>query len=201
MNEALLVKKIIRGEKRSLRLFFETYRPKIARYITTRVDDPLDGEEIVQEIFISGLQFLPSYSFKSSLFTWLLGIARHEVADYYRKKKIKTVLFSHLPFLEKLADQALGPEEEMIEAELKARVKRVFGRLTEGYRVVLRLKYIEGLSVSEIADRLGLSYKATESRLTRARFCFREVWATENKDLVADKNEKLPFKFKKDLFL
>jgi RNA polymerase sigma factor (sigma-70 family) len=58
-------------------------------------------------------------------------------------------------------------------------VKIALNSLSEGYRQVLRLKYIEGLSVAQIATRLDLSLKAVESRLSRARLAFREVWDEE----------------------
>ncbi len=153
---------------------------QLNRFIAGRVKEKEDREEILQETLISAFQSLPNFSHRSSFSVWLCGIAKHEIGDFYRKKKIKTILFSHLPFLEKLADQALGPEEILMEKELKSKAKRILGKVTEGYRVVLRLKYIEGNSVSQIAQRLAISAKAVESRLSRARTAFKVAWAVEN---------------------
>ena len=110
-------------KKYTLPLFF---------YIQKKVDGKEDAWDLTQETLISASQSLPLYAGKSSFSAWLYGIARHEVADFYRKKKIKTVLFSHLPYLEELADQAFGPEEEIIEKELKIKVKEVLTNLSEG---------------------------------------------------------------------
>lgn len=159
---------------------YRKYEARLRRFITQRVSDRRDAEDILQETFASALDSLPTFSGKSSFFTWLCGIAKHEIADFYRKKKIKTILFSRLPFLEKLADQALGPEEELIEAELKRQINLVFKQLSEGYQQVLRLKYIDEYSVAQIAEKLGTSLKAAESRLSRARRAFRKVWLAEN---------------------
>lgn len=153
---------------------------RLTRFIQLRTKTVEDAEEILQETLISSHESLPSFKGKSSFFVWLCGIAKHEIADYYRKQKIKTFLFSRLPFLEELADQALGPEEELIETELKVRVKEAMFLLTEGYRRILRLKYIEEKTVAQIAQKLGISVKAAESRLTRARVAFREVWVYQN---------------------
>ena len=158
-------------KKYTLPLFF---------YISQKVDGKEDAWDLTQETLISASQSLPLYGGKSSFSAWLYGIARHEVADFYRKKKIKTVLFSHLPFLEELADRAFGPEEEIIEKELKIKVKKVLTNLSEGYSVILRLKYIDGDSVSQIAQKLGLPYKTVESRLTRARVAFQKAWILDN---------------------
>ncbi|MDP3955110.1 MAG: RNA polymerase sigma factor [bacterium] len=163
-------------------------------YFATKNEE--EAEEILQETLISAYESLPRFGGRSTFYSWLCGIAKHETADFYRKKKIKTILFSHLPFLEKLADQAMGPEERAIEEELKRKMTKVFKGLTEGYRVVLRLKYIDGDSVTRIAQKLGLSVKAVESRLTRARLAFREAWLMESSEFriqnaeLRDKNKK-----------
>ena len=178
--EQKLVLRVLQKEDEAIEELYRQYFPKIANFVFGKIDNPFDAQEIVQDIFISALDCLPLFSFKSSLSTWLYAIAKHEVIDFYRKKKIKTILFSRLPILETLANRALGPEEKLIEKEIKTQIMRVFSRLSEGYRQILRLKYVEGHSVAEVARILGISFKATESRLTRARLAFREAWVTEN---------------------
>ena len=165
---------------------------KLKKFVDARVKLKEEAEEIYQETLISAWESLSGFSGRASFSSWLCGIAKHEISDFYRKKKIKTLLFSHFPFLENLADQALGPEEKMIEAELQRKVKRVLSKVAEGYQIILRLKYIEGHSVAQIAQKLSLTLKAVESRLTRARFAFREAWIEEN--------DQSPRKHQKDFF-
>ena len=130
----------------------------------------------VQETFISALNSLPNFKFKSPLFSWLCAIARHEIVDFYRKQKIKTILFSKMPFLEEIHDQALGPEGKHLKQELQKEIKTVFKQLSEGYSKILRLKYIDGLSMKAIAKRMAITVKAVESRLGRARKQFARKW-------------------------
>jgi RNA polymerase sigma-70 factor (ECF subfamily) len=151
-------------------------RKKLKGYIARKVDDERDIEEILQETLIAAVESWPSFRGQSAFLTWLGGIANHEIADFYRKKKIKSFLFSRFPFLESLVSEALGPEEELLKAELRGEVKEVLGHLSEGYSQVLRLKYYQGLSMKEIAQKLDLTVKAVESRLSRAREAFRQQW-------------------------
>ncbi|HUV71754.1 MAG TPA: sigma-70 family RNA polymerase sigma factor [Clostridia bacterium] len=153
---------------------------RLKNYILRRVGEDKDAEEIFQETLASAIQSLPTFSGKSSFFTWLCGIANHEIADFYRKKKIKTFLFSRFPFLETLVSEALGPEEELLKQELREEVKQVLGSMSEGYSQILRLKYYQGLSMKEIAKKLGMTAKAVESRLSRARAAFKQEWQTQN---------------------
>ena len=157
---------------------------RLRKFIASRLDNPFEVDEILQETLISALDAYPSFRGKSSFFTWLCGIANHEIADFYRKKRIKTVLFSLFPFLENLAEQALGPEQQLlkqeIEHETEKRVRWVLGELNEGYEEILRLRYYQHLSVGQIAGKLNESYKAIESKLSRARKAFEEIYTTDN---------------------
>lgn len=173
-------------------MFNQKTLKRLKQFILLRARDFNDAEEIFQETLISAYQSLPSFIGRSTFFVWLCGIAKHEISDFYRKKKIKALLFSRLPFLENLVDQALGPAEEMIEEELKKKVRRVLRSLTEGYRQVLRLKYIDGHSVTQIAGQLGLTLKAVESRLTRARLAFRQTWTIDNETIKKSRDLNFP---------
>lgn len=164
---------LILQEPRAVTRFYLTIRPKLERYFGTRVENHPDRDELVQDTILSILDSLPRYRGEAAFFTWVLSIAHHELVDYYRRKKIKTLLFSKLPFLERIVDKALGPQLRLEEIELKQKIAHTLENLGEGYAAVLRLRYIEGHSVAEIASRLGLSYKACESRLSRARLAFR----------------------------
>ena len=190
MSDQEFKKRIIAGEKKAIRRFCKRHSEKLLNFILTKIDNPQDAEEILQDTFVSALDSLPLFEGRSTLFTWLAGIAKHEIADFYRKKKIKRVVFSRLPFLERLAHQALGPEEELMEQEVKRRIKKVLGELSEGYRQILRLKYQREYRVAEISQKLGISYKAAESRLSRARLAFRESWLQENEKLDCQLSEK-----------
>ncbi len=140
----------------------------------------MDVEEIVQDTLISAMDSLPTFKGKSSEFTWLCAIARHEIGDFYRRKKIKQIVFSKLPWLKELVDEALGPELAFQELETKTRILKTFKNISEGYHQILRLKYIEGLSMKQIAHKLNLTVKAVESRLTRARLAFQLEYDKED---------------------
>lgn len=182
-EEQKLINKILAGDKNAAGELYKKYSGRLLNFILLKIDNSCDAEEILQDTFISALDSLPLFSGKSSFFTWLCGIAKHEVVDFYRKKKIKTILFSHLPILEELAGRALGPEEKLMEAEIKKRIKNVFKGLSEGYQQILRLKYVEGYSVAQIAKELGMTFKAVESKLFRARIAFQKEYAKENRQI------------------
>jgi len=159
----------------------------LKNYIFKKVHHNQEAEEIFERVLVSATDSLSLFKGHSSFSTWLCAIANHEIADFYRKKKIKTFLFSHFPFLENLAFEALAPDEKFEKEELRKEVRKVLNALKEGYQEVLRLKYIEGISVNQIAKKLRITFKAAESRLSRARESFKKIWLT---DKLKIKNEK-----------
>lgn len=163
------------GQKSNFKLDEATLL-RLKNYVFKKVSDKEEAEEIFQDVLVSAVDSLPLFKGKSSFFTWLCGIANHEIVDFYRKKKIKTILFSHFPFLETLASEALTPDEKIEKQELKKEVEKVLSVLSEGYREILRLKYIEELSMKEIAKKTKKTVKAVESKLTRARQAFKKIW-------------------------
>jgi len=176
MNETDFICRVIANDDRAITELYWRFMPKLRRFFTNRLASQKDAEEVAHDTFLSVLDALPSFDGRSQLSTWIMGIAKHELVDYYRKKKIKAVLFSKLPFLENLLDQALSPQLALEEKQLKQRIVKTLQNLSEGYALILRLKYIEDLSVAEIAKELEISYKAAESRLSRARLAFQQAF-------------------------
>lgn len=167
-----LVSGLLRGSDRALEKLHRTYLPKLRAFVRSRVQSSEDADEIVQDSLLSALDSLALFSGRSSLFTWLCGIARHEIADYYRRRKIKAVVFSRLPFIEGFVSRALEPDARMMRTEYERRVRLALAAILPHYREILELKYMDGLSVKEIAGKLGMSLKAVESVLSRARRAF-----------------------------
>ncbi|MBI5465504.1 sigma-70 family RNA polymerase sigma factor, partial [Candidatus Gottesmanbacteria bacterium] len=166
----------IKKDQLAIKTLHNQYSLSLFSFIASKIERKEDVEEILQDTWISIFDSLPLFAGRCSLLTWAKTIALHEVADFYRKRKIKSLVFSHLPFLENLVSQALGPEMVCQQKEIKREVEKVFASLSEGYRQILRLKYIEGFTVAQIGKSLRLSFKSTESRLFRARLAFQKSW-------------------------
>lgn len=175
-KDFLLVEGILGGEERALSEFYRFFAPRVLNYIKGRIENRADGEEVLQDTLLATIEALRDYSGRSNLTTFVYAIAAHKVVDYYRKKKIKQVLFSRLPELGELVGTLLGPEEEFDEEILREKIELTLARLKPSYGVVLVLKYVDGLSVMEIAGRLLQSVKAIESRLFRAKKAFVKIY-------------------------
>lgn len=160
---------------------YKKYYFGLKKFISQKIEDEGVVEELVNDVMLAAMNSEKNYQKRCSEFSWLCSIAKHKVIDYYRKKKIKTILFSVSPVFEEIADKALTPERDVLKNELKKEIKKTFGEMKQGYKNVLRLKYVEGWKVEKIARKLNTTIKAVESKLIRAKKEFRENWAYDKK--------------------
>lgn len=177
MTDQELIAGILSGHEPSLRVFYKTHYSFLLRFTRKRIGEEKDVEEIVQDTLVASLEALRDFTFKCSLSTFLCSIAKRKIVDFYRKKKIKKLLFSQMPQLESLVRVLVTPEEKLDEKLLVEKIERTLHKLTPQHRRVIKLKYIEDLSVGEIAQELATSFKSVESMLFRARRAFTHEYA------------------------
>ena len=150
--------------------------PKLRQYIRYKINSPDDAEEILQDTLYAFLEAIRDFAGEARLQTFLYSICHHKVVDFYRRKKLRHVVFSAVPQLETIAASILTPEQEFDVTVLREKIHRVLGRLLPMYKKVLLLKYGDELTVGDIAHRLTISFKSAESQLFRARKAFVEVF-------------------------
>lgn len=171
-----LIEKILARDRCALLSFYRQYTPNLARFIHGKIREKEDAEEVLQDTLFAFLEAIRDFHGNASIKTFLYAIAHHKVIDYYRKKKLKQLLFSRAPSLEYLISPILSPEEEFDTVLLKEKIQSVLSRILPKYRSLLVLKYMENLSVADIAKKCAISFKSAESQLFRARKAFVELF-------------------------
>lgn len=176
MDEATLIDEIIHRNRRALHVFYHTYGPKLSRRIGVKIANPKDAEEVLQDTLFAFLEAVRDYTGKSSVETFLFAICNHKIIDYYRRKKILHTVFSKTPNLEALVSTVFNPEEALDAMFMKEKIRNALNQMIPQYRSALSLRYLENLSVAEIAKRLATTVKSVESQLFRARKAFVEAF-------------------------
>jgi RNA polymerase sigma-70 factor (ECF subfamily) len=181
-----LSRQILEGDEAAFRAVFDQFFPRLYRFALARLDgDREQAREIVQLTFCKGFERLDTYRGESSLYGWFCQICRNAIADdaRHRQRELRrraaveedTTIEA---IIESLAAPAADePECRLWRAELIRLIQAALDCLPGHYGDVLEWKYVEGLTVQEIAVRLEIGPKAAESYLTRARGAFREAIA------------------------
>ena len=133
-------------------------------------------EDLMQEIVFAAWQALPNFRGDATLRSWVMGIARHKLEDYYRRQ-IHAIDISEED--ESSLDQATTPalEQQLDSAAQQNNVQRTLATLPEAYALALIWQYRDEKSVREMAELTGKTEKAMERLLARARESFRRRWS------------------------
>lgn len=143
-----------------------------------------DAEDATQQTFLALIEHIADFRQESSLATWVLRIATNHALKILRKKRtVKMIAMSDMgseegygdvPHPEFIAPWSRTAEEIAQDAEVQAELEKGLEGLDEKYRLVFVLRDIEGLSVRETAEALGLTESSVKVRLLRARLALRE---------------------------
>lgn len=160
-------------------------QPRVYAVARRIVGQAQDAEDVTQQTFLSVIEHLEQFRGESSVATWILRIAANHALKVLRKRRgLPTVPLdaaadpddseAALPHPSYIAQWRENPEDLAQRAEVRQLVDQALAELDDKYRVVFVLRDIEGLSVKETAEALGLSEANVKVRLLRARLQLRE---------------------------
>jgi RNA polymerase sigma-70 factor (ECF subfamily) len=178
-DDTELVAAVLRRDRKGTAEFVSLHADGIYAYVRNRLPRPDLADDIVQEVFVAGLENLSKFQGTSPLRFWLLGIARHKVEDYYRAR-LREAASSDEEDAELLSPAVTPDFDEWVDRErLALRVQKVLRSLPEIYSLVLLWRYWEHRSAGDMAAQIGRTEKAVERLLARAREQFKRRWNNE----------------------
>ena len=181
-----LARRILGGDEEAFRDLFDRFFPRLYRFALARLPgDPEVAKDIVQQVFFQAIERLDTYRGEAALYTWFCQICRNAVADHYRRNGRsgnRVVLLEDQPDARAILESFVAPasdepETRALNEQVHRIVEATLDALPGRYGEALEWKYIDGLTVREIAERLSVGEKAAESLLTRARESFRDAIA------------------------
>jgi len=175
-EEQRLVSEVLHKDRKATAEFVARCADYVYPFVRRRLLPRTEAvEDLLQEILLAAWQNLASFRADASLQAWILGIARHKVEDYYRKR----IRNAELPEDDgSTSESAFLPifDEQLDEATQQQRVQRTLALLPEAYAAALLWRYRDDKSVREMAELTGKTEKAIERLLARARDNFRKRW-------------------------
>ena len=163
-NERILVEKAQDAPEAFAELY-DLYFPRIFRYVSWRVGNQTDAEDLVSDIFSKVLENIRSFRWQegATFSSWIFRIARNVLIDYYRTKPEK-VSIEHLPQIE---FNSILPEEAIERQELFEELQSMIKRLPNSQAEIVTMRFFTGMRNKEIAQVLNISEKTVPSNLYR----------------------------------
>jgi RNA polymerase sigma-70 factor (ECF subfamily) len=180
-----LVARAQEGDLDAFETLINRYERRVYALALRMLRHPQDAEDITQQTFLSALENLGGFRGDASFATWLLRIATHAALKVIRKHNGLDIVsldeataegdsYGSIPHPEYIADWRQSPEQLVQQNEVQRLLDEALAKLDEKHRAVFLLRDVEGMSVKETAEALGLSEANTKVRLLRARLQLRE---------------------------
>ncbi|HUI90320.1 MAG TPA: sigma-70 family RNA polymerase sigma factor [Anaerolineales bacterium] len=184
-SQELSLEKLRAGDRAEFARMVDTFSSPIYRLGLRMLGNSQDAEDVLQNTFLNALTHLPEFEARSSIATWLYRIAANEALMSIRRKKPEVTLEdlrADDPDTELIpaafVDWSALPEKELLSEEGRKNLEAAIASLPENLRLVLILRDIEGISIKETAEALGLTDTNVKTRLLRARLHLRERLST-----------------------
>ncbi len=163
---------VIVGDEDRFRDWYDATLPRVYRYLAARCGgDEALAEELTQQTFVEAVRKPDRFDGRSDLVTWMCAIGRNRLIDHYRRHGREARRHDRL-----MAERAPGADAPWRDTETRDGVEAAIARLPADQRMALLFRYLDDLSVREVAAAIGRSEKATESLLARARESFRRAY-------------------------
>lgn len=174
----------MKGDEKVFHHFFNEYYPKLYRFIMSRCGQDKDlADDLTQQTLCQSIDKMHTFEGRASLYTWMCQVGRSLISAHFtksnRRNKIVTPITDNEEIRNILDNIAMSehyqPENIAENSDLRTIINEVMDNLPGNYGDILEWKYVEMLSVNEIAEKLNTSMVSVQSSLARARNAFKTV--------------------------
>ncbi len=178
MSEEQLLELASSFDEGALGELYDRYESKIYSYIYRRTGAPALAEDLTAQVFLKMLEAINSdKGWRSSFSGWLYRIAHNLVIDYYRKRdRRQHVSIDDAPVLTASSYDPVEAAESTLDAE---RLRAAIRRLTDEQAAVVSLRFLEGYSISEVAEMMDKTEGAIKALQYRAVATLRDLLERE----------------------
>lgn len=165
-TDSRLVELASEGDQQAFEYLFTRYREALLRLFEQHLDDKTVASDLLQETFIKVYLHLNSYSKTYTFGQWIYTIARNTLIDHIRRRADDVSINEHFR-----SPQAMtpSPEESVIINQRHSHFYAALEELSEEYRRIIVMRFIEEYSYEEIAEKLGRPLNTIKTQIRRAR--------------------------------
>lgn len=179
-EDARLVKEILAGNDAAFVELHERYERRIYFFALKRMSDPSDAEDVTQEVFLQVFRGLAKFEGRSSLLTWMFGIAHNQICRRFRRRRPMVTSLDNNEVNALASDETPADQRTDFVRILRNCSRVLEEKVPEQQREAFELRYIENRSTRDIAKEMGKSQQAVKISLFRTR------------KTLYDNNRKLP---------
>jgi RNA polymerase sigma-70 factor (ECF subfamily) len=188
LSDEEVVERVLAGETELFEILMRRYNQRLYRVARAILTDDGEAEDVMQDAYVRAYAHLDQFAGRSLFSTWLTRIAVHEALARARRGRrlvrIEDPALQGESSMKDLHSTENGPEQQAMQRDLRSALETAIGALSEGYRSVLVLREVEGLTTAETAECLGISESLTKTRLHRARAAMRREMESRSRAVL-----------------
>lgn len=174
-NDVRLVGGALSGDRSAFDLLVRRHSPQVFRLALRMLGSREEAEDVEQETFVDAYRGLSRFRADASFGTWVCSIAAKKCLGRRRQwARRKHGSIDEADY--RLAGPGCDPADHVLERDSARRVQQALAKLRPPDRLLIVLRFIEGLSHDEISHVLGCSVESSRSRLLRAKTIFRKAY-------------------------
>lgn len=163
-----IVARVRLGDLMQFEHLMRRHNARVYRAARAILRDETEAEDVMQDAFVRAYEHLNEFECRSSFSTWLTRIAVHEALARSRRSKRWTALEPALEDVMTMVENP-SPEQALGAVEMHQMLENAVTNLPQDFRIVFVLRAVEGMSVAETAECLGIPEETVKTRLHRAR--------------------------------
>src|SRR6266545_4788438 len=165
-SDETLIKQMAEGNKLAMRALFARHQVRVYRFALRIVRDSAVAEDVVSDVFFDAWQHANRFEGRSSVSTWLLGIARHKALTAANRRPTESI---DDRIAMTVADPANNPEVELERKDTASVLRRCLSALSPEHAEIIDLVYYQEKSIKEIVQILGIPENTVKTRMFYAR--------------------------------
>ena len=181
LSDKRLVIEIKSGNRDAFGILYDKYVDAIYRFVLFKVGNQQEAQDITSESFIKAWKYIVEQQNIKNPRALIYKIARNLVIDYYRTNKSRISVDIESVALHLASNESDTPQGAYLKTEIQETVMKALAEIKDEYREVIILKFVEGVSIGEIAKILNRSHGAIRVLIHRATKALKSVLAV-NKD-------------------
>jgi RNA polymerase sigma-70 factor (ECF subfamily) len=166
LSDEVLIGQIAGGNKLAIRALFARHQVKVYRFVLRMVRDGAVAEDVVSEVFIDAWRHADRFEGRSTVSTWLLGIARHKALTACNRRSTESI---DSETAMNVVDPSHDPEAALGEKDTGSVIRRCLTELSPEHAEIIDLVYYQEKSIKEIVDILGIPDNTVKTRMFYAR--------------------------------
>jgi len=182
LGDDVLIKQIAGGNKLAMRALFARHQVRVYRFVLRIVRDGSLAEDVVSEVFIDAWQHAGRFEGRSTVSTWLLGIARHKALTAANRRSTESI---DSEAAMNVVDPAATPEAALGQKDTGTVIRGCIAALSPEHAEIIDLVYYQEKSIKEIVEILDIPENTVKTRMFYARKRLAALVAAEGIDRAA----------------